>query len=471
MIKTFLPIHLIPKGSRVALYGAGKIGRLYYGENEIIDWCIIKHAFDKKWNEIESFPIEVHNPEHILDYPFDYVLIARMPLAGRLEVDAICDFLIEKGVKRERIIMDSSCCFWSNYESINVEDDAVDNDIKTELKVAFLPSGAMGDNIISLKLYEEISRLMKEGIIDVFSKGEYSESVFYCQPLLGQIFHSIPGREDEEWKQYDLVIRSEFEPVIQLVRLKRIMIKAPELGGRLKKLIEYQKLNYSEMPVGVYTSGIRLNRARFWGLNRYTLLGCNGIFNITDQYVNVHLNDDYLDKFNDLRLGDSYITFCYGAGGSPDGKIQQTKVWPKENYESWVRMMKKNQPHIKLIQVGAFGSEQIKGADSYLFGLSLEVVKFVLKNALLHLDCDSGLSHLATQLGTKCIVMFGPTPAWFLGYDRNENISSEKCGECKDLISDWYFRCLNYEKPECMKSISAQTVYEKSIDCLVNADG
>lgn len=469
MIKTFLPIHLIPRGSSVALYGAGKIGRLYCEENKEIEWCRIVCAFDKKWNEIDGFPVEVYDPEQLLDYSFDFILIARMSLAGRLETDAICDYLIEKGIKREQVLLDPSCCLWSNHEAENVIYDAFDSDANTDLKVAFLPSGAMGDNIISLKLYTELSKLMKEGIIDVYSKGEYSESVFYSQPLLGRIFHSIPEREDDKWKQYDLVIRSEFEPVIQFVRLSRIMRNAPELGEKLKELIEYQSLNYSEMPVGVYTSGIRLNRARFWGLNRYTLLGCNGIFDIKDQYVNVYLNDDYLNAYDDLGLGDCYITFCFGAGGSPDGKTQQTKVWPKEKYETWVRMMKANHPDIRLIQLGAVGSEQVYGADRYLFGLSLEVVKYVLKDALLHLDCDSGLSHLATQLGTKCIVLFGPTPAWFLGYDRNENISSVKCGECKDLISDWYFRCLNYEEPECMKSISVSTVYNKTNDYLDNA--
>ena len=466
MIRTFLPIHLIPYGARIIVYGAGKTGRLYCLENEKIGWCRVVCAIDRNYKNIRDFPVAVDGLESINKYSFDYVLIARVSLAGKLEIDSIISDLIRQGVDSDRILADPTCCIWSNIDN-NVVDDSVNDSINEGLlKVAFLPSGAMGDNIISLRLYREIASLMKNGTIDVFSKGDYADAVFYHQPLLGNVYHDIFDKESKEWKKYDLVIRSEFEPIIQYMRINRITVLAPDFAERLRRLFDYQTQNNSEMPVGVYSSGIRLNRARFWKLNRYTLLGCNGIFNIKDQYVEVYTKESKLEEFHKLKLEKNYITFCYGAGGSHDGRTQQTKVWPKENYEQWISLMKRQYPEIELVQIGAEGTERISGADKCFFGKPIEVVKYILKYALLHLDCDSGLSHLATQLGTKCIVLFGPTPAWFLGYDRNINICSRKCRECKDLIADWYFRCINYAEPICMKSIGAKTVYNKTCDYL-----
>ena len=63
-------------------------------------------------------------------------------------------------------------------------------------------------------------------------------------------------------------------------------------------------------------------------------------------------------------------------------------------------------------------------------GESLELVKYVLKGSLLHIDCDSGLVHLATQLGTKCVVLFGQTSVWYFGYEQNINIVSKVCNSC-----------------------------------------
>lgn len=471
MRKTFLPIHLIPKGSTVSLYGAGKIGRLYYDENEKLKWCNIICAFDRNYRNIIDFPVEVFSPDDIGDYSFDIILIARISLAGRVEIDGIRKDLSNRGVDPKCIVSDSSCCLWSDTNDGIIDDSESDITDKDFLKIAFLPSGAMGDNIISLKLYTVIAGLAQTGIIDVYSKGDYAEAIFYNQPLLRSVCHNIWEIDDERWREYDLVLRSEFEPVIQYCKVKRIIKMAPQLAESLRKLYQYQIMNNSEMPVGVYTSGIRMNRARFWGLNRYTLLGCNGIFSINDQYVSVFLKEEEKTKFDELDLGNSYITFCYGAGGSPDKRIQQTKVWPKEKYEQWVSMMKREYPNIRLIQLGALGTEHVNGADDYLFGLPIEVIKYVLKNSMLHLDCDSGLSHLATQMGTKCIVLFGPTPAWFLGYDRNVNISSVACGECKDLIADWYFRCLNHDRPICMQTIDAKDVFNKTCEQLVGING
>jgi ADP-heptose:LPS heptosyltransferase len=101
-------------------------------------------------------------------------------------------------------------------------------------------------------------------------------------------------------------------------------------------------------------------------------------------------------------------------------------------------------------------------------GESFELVEKIITDSKLHFDCESGLVHVATQLGVKCFVVFGPTPIWYFGYEGNCNIGPKVCGECKGLLNDWYTHCIKYDSPKCMESITAQMVFEKIEDYLKN---
>ena len=90
----------------------------------------------------------------------------------------------------------------------------------------------------------------------------------------------------------------------------------------------------------------------------------------------------------------------------------------------------------------------------------MEIVKHILRHAIFHLDIDAGLVHLATQLGTKCIVLFGPTPVDLLGYPQNINITAGDCQGCAGLYDDLYKCARNMDKPECMYSITPELVLE-----------
>ncbi|MBR5162824.1 MAG: hypothetical protein IKW79_02235, partial [Schwartzia sp.] len=89
-----------------------------------------------------------------------------------------------------------------------------------------------------------------------------------------------------------------------------------------------------------------------------------------------------------------------------------------------------------------------------------ELVKYVLRNAVLHVDIEGGLVHLATQLGTKCAVLFGPTPVTFFGYPQNINIVSPRCAGCHGLYEDLNHCAKEQAEPECMRSITPEMVME-----------
>lgn len=110
-----------------------------------------------------------------------------------------------------------------------------------------------------------------------------------------------------------------------------------------------------------------------------------------------------------------YITINFGADVMRIGQTQ-LKLWPKENLEKFVNIFKNAYPDYQVVQLGSADATRIKNVDIYVLGKSIELTKWILKKSSCHVDCEGGLVHLATQFGTKCIVIFGPTPVHMYGY-------------------------------------------------------
>lgn len=157
-----------------------------------------------------------------------------------------------------------------------------------------------------------------------------------------------------------------------------------------------------------------------------------------------------------MEFRKKYITTNYGID------MVRIKLWPKEYLEQLLAMIKFHRPDIEIVQLGGSNAPKLNNVDKYLFGKSFEFAKYVLKNSMLHIDCEGGLVHLASQLGTKCVVVAGPTPIWYYGYKRNINIVATKCKDCAGVVPYWYERCMKgYEHPICMYSIKPQYVFDR----------
>ncbi|MBO6178664.1 MAG: glycosyltransferase family 9 protein [Selenomonadaceae bacterium] len=210
---------------------------------------------------------------------------------------------------------------------------------------------------------------------------------------------------------------------------------------------------------GAILYSIHYARCEKDGLNCYTSYNRYHAFHVTDFRTSVPLINDYEKNFKSLRLSD-YITLNYGWDKSNGVIRPAAKAWPLEYFSSLARMIKERFPKISVIQTGTKDAEKIEHCDQYIFGESIETIKYVLKNSLLHIDIEGGLVHIATQLGTKCIALFGPTPVKYYGYDVNINIVSEKCKNCYWLVGDCISCYRGMEKPECMYSISPSMVMD-----------
>lgn len=97
-------IERFPEKSKVVLYGAGRLGRVYY--RQIVSGCAgrIKLAgwVDQNYQELEGYPGEIDSPESIRQIDFDYVLLA---LADREPAEEVRGRLTgEFGVEAAKIV-------------------------------------------------------------------------------------------------------------------------------------------------------------------------------------------------------------------------------------------------------------------------------------------------------------------------------------------------------------------------------
>lgn len=360
-------------------------------------------------------------------------------------------------------LADSAVCFSHAHlirnivESHECELETREPEDRNLVAVSFRPTGGLGDYIISSKLLDELMASVPCRF-DV-----------YCEHLLfGQaVYGGRPGvrvvpanhYEDRRFK-YDLSLLVEHFIHVERINANKVAAFNPELADRLNELVREYFIIYPDVPEQWYREALHFKRCQVKGIDRYTELRHEHIFRIEDHRTWIRLNPEYRKRLVVLGLsGIRYVTFNRGAD-SMGRSGMQTKVWPREHYEVLAGLLKKTFPDIKIVQVGGKKNTKISGADFYVFGENLEVTKWILKESLLHVDCEGGLTHLATQLSTKCLVLFGPTPIHFYGYPQNINLAAGPCGDCMGLHKDWAFTCFKGDKEAgCMKAVTPDMAY------------
>jgi ADP-heptose:LPS heptosyltransferase len=115
-----------------------------------------------------------------------------------------------------------------------------------------------------------------------------------------------------------------------------------------------------------------------------------------------------------------------------------------------------------IVQLGTLDDGYIDGVTLDLRGkTTLGEAAALLKHALCHVGTEGGLVHLAHAVGTKSVVMFGPTSVEFLGYPLNKNIVASDCTSCWWTTKDWFIYCpRGLKEPECMNAHRAPMIVE-----------
>jgi hypothetical protein len=165
--------------------------------------------------------------------------------------------------------------------------------------------------------------------------------------------------------------------------------------------------------------------------------------------------------------GRRYITVHNGfdTGFLISGK-RATKCYP--HFGAVVARLKEELPDVLFVQLGAKTSENIDACDINLVNkTSLPEAAGLIAGAELHIDNEGGLVHVASCLGRRAAVVFGPTPADFFGYEHNINIAPPVCGNCWWMKTTWMDICpKGYAAPKCMTEQDPLGVAERILTAL-----
>jgi hypothetical protein len=146
-----------------------------------------------------------------------------------------------------------------------------------------------------------------------------------------------------------------------------------------------------------------------------------------------------------------------------------TKCYP--HFGAVVAQIRTAFPDLQVVQIGTTTSEPIAECDLVLLNkTSLDEVVGLLAQSVLHLDNEGGLVHLAACVGTRSVVVFGPTPSEYFGYAGNINIDPPVCGNCWWMTRTWMDVCAKgYSVPRCMAEQAPEVVAEYAMKAIAEA--
>ena len=458
------PYEKIPRGSAVLVYGAGDVGQEYLRQMLMTHYCEIVGFVDRSYDTYPQMVVPIYPVEAVRNISFDYVVLA---FKMGMHVRAVTQTLNELGIARNRIV------YVEPRESVDILVPNLSNFVGSMVdKFAFMRQGtsialkygpALGDAIVKKKFFLELVHMFPDCNIDIYGPRirDVCWPIYRDQNNLNSVIDDGGVLYAKMIKKYTLAMTVSFMIHIDAMNEEILLKLNPDSARRIKKLREVCE-NYHLSDTAVINRFIHYHRMKYLGLNYYTYPNYTGVFHITDHHVDIPFDASYEEKFQALGLGKRYITINYGGGVASSRKNNEiAKEWPFEHLEKFVRLFKEKYPGIQVVQLGTADTFRVDGADAYFMGESLELVKYILLHSRLHIDKEGGLVHLATQLGTKCVVCFGPTQEWFFGYPENINIKAGNCHGCHCLYDGFDVCAKGMEKPECMWGITPEMVMER----------
>ena len=460
------PYEKVRKGSKVVIYGAGYAGRRYVEQILENGYCELVCVVDRQAHELQSASVKLENPAVLGNCIFDYLVIAiqKAETAETIKKDLIekyavpAEKILWKGSQEYRDV--PSKCIWAKLP----EPPQSDKDV---LISAFFGDG-FGDAIISKKIIMALREVAGPCCqIDLYvmdATYDFVRGLFKKDAYVRNIYRESVYRFSRYCQSYDLSILPLYIMSIEHYEPETVQRKNPGFADCISKLKACLDKAGLDNRHGV-DNGVVFARAKKIGCNAYTYHAYGGILPIHDTQVDIPLLEEREKDYKELfqKVGSTpFITVNYGWGkNSHENDYIPAKIWPYSYYAKLVKLIKSKYKGLNIVQIGRKNTPQIPGIDIFLCDWDIEVIKYVLKNSLLHIDSEGGMVHLATQLGAKCLVPFGPTPIHFFGYESNINVVSDGCNDCCYMDED-FTRCIrDMAEPECMYSIKPETMFGK----------
>lgn len=320
--------------------------------------------------------------------------------------------------------------------------------------VAFIIAGGIGDVIRQISVITEFINMFPNIIIDIYTNRKLYflfKGIKNIRCLLEIDLIALTKNK------YDMVCKSFLEYQSWKTNQKIILNnnKKTEILKIKRNLHSYKNKYFSTInfPINSDLHYVAMQKAQA------------GVDNIE----NISLGINYSTKFGKFKMIKNlkYITFNYGFGSN--GTNVDPKCWDVNHWRKFLSILKMKLKNIKIVQVGVSNHYFEESFINTAKKTSFDELCTILKNSLLHIDIDGACTHISKALGTKSIVLFGPTCAKYLGYPENINITSSLCRDCYHFIDNTFWgKCvLGHEKSLCMDSISPEFVANKVLESIL----
>lgn len=453
--KYLFPFEKIPQNSVILIYGAGILGQEYLKQIAITKYCKVLGFADKNYLEYQNSKIPVYAPEKIHELDFDFIVIA---LRSAVWLEELKRFLKEQGVSEEKIV-----CVFERALPAKQNLNKSDNDGLPKLSANFanisfalFMAGGIGDMITYKRLVEELFKLMPSAYMDIFTAHglDFLKWIYKDDNYIKNILPDLGYRYSNNKEKYSFALSFTGSGFLSVDYInENDFAEHGAFLKRIKKLSANTKsegFNFNVPPAAIWRRRI-LN-----GDNCYTSLNYTDVFDIKDIQIKIPEIFDNKEELLKLKIK-NYITVNSGNGLGNNAIV--VKSWPIQYFNQTINMFKEKYPDIKVIQIGAKDESIIESADEHFLGKDFEFVAKILKNSIFHFDIEGGLVHLASQLQTKCVVLFGPTQLEYFGYKNNINIRVGTCRDCFGLCLEIYKCVRNLKEPECMYNITPEIAF------------
>ncbi len=457
------PFEQIPRHSRVLIYGAGMVGQEYLRQLLMTKYADVVGFLDRDAERRNQMVVPVWPLEKVRFLDFDFLVVA---MSIPLMLEDIRQSLSKRGVPLSKIVYlgqrgPAPNILLDIYAEHEMKKPAFEC---TRLSIALKLPTSLGDNIQRKGLFLAIAKTFPDCLIDIYTTDStMSHAIYDGEKALNCIIEDSGALFFQHSKQYLLAMEVGYSLLLEYVNHKLAEEISDDCASKLCCL-ETACKSYNMRSTSVPQNRIQCERALYNGWNIYQFYSYSKIFQVEHTKVDIPLVDEYGKEIKN-RMPLKYITFNTGnSTTSKDNKNTNSRSWPEQYFIDFIRFFHSKYPDISVVQIGDANASRVSAADEYVLGEHIETAKWVLKGALFHLDTEGGLMHLATQLGTMCVTLFGPTQVEIFGYPENINICAGKCHGCYYLFDNPFICARGLKHPECMYGITPKMVMDKVND-------
>ena len=279
-------------------------------------------------------------------------------------------------------------------------------------QIAIKVSGGLGDYIVAARFLRDLLRTIEP--CDIYI---YANSV----PISQWILSGLSGYQESypdtvfhiDRDSYDLALSVNTTVTVHAGPISPSIRNAPKLLGIRARILSYKK---SIAPFIEHHPRLDNGLARlavFKGHSRRDFLHAIAGISYGGDLMDIEIS---ITAMTSSVSGKRYITIHNGFDHNfVISGIRATKCYP--HFDEVVAGIKRSFPDILIIQIGTHTSEHLAGVDMDLINkTSLPEAAARIRGAILHIDNEGGLVHLASCFGVHSCVVFGPTPSAYFPY-------------------------------------------------------